>query len=72
MIVLQKMTIHLFRDVIDDDVELALVLRDRHLVLRLRVRPEYFPSKPLKIKLASWFTVILICSLRTKALYSKI
>ena len=64
MIVLQKMIIHLFRDVIDDDVELALVLSDRHLVLRLCVRPEHLPSKLLKIKLASWFTVIFICSLR--------
>ena len=33
---------HLFRDVICDDVELALVLRDRHLVLRLGVRPQQF------------------------------
>ena len=48
MIVMLKMTIHLFRNVIDDDVELALVLSDRHLVLRLCVRPQHLPSKLLK------------------------
>ena len=32
---------HLFRNVVDGDVELGLVLSDRHLVLCLCVRPEH-------------------------------
>ena len=40
--------IHLLRDVVDGDVELVLVLGDRHLVLRLRVRPALFFIKNLK------------------------
>ena len=32
---------HLFRNIVDGDVELGLVLSDRHLVLCLCVRPEH-------------------------------
>ena len=54
------MIIHLFRDVIDDDVELVLVLRDRHLVLRLCVRPQHLTLKLLKAcKLVSSYIELL-------------